>query len=94
MKRSTYSTYEAKARFSEILRQVRRGETVFITSRGREVAELRPLEREENDERKLERLERAGVLSPERESRISSENSLRPLAKRPGALDRFLESRE
>ena len=37
----TYSTYEAKARFSEVLRQVREGETVTVTYRGEPVAEIR-----------------------------------------------------
>lgn len=36
----TYSTYEAKARFSEIIRKVRSGKHVRITYRGREVAEV------------------------------------------------------
>ena len=93
MARSVYSTYEAKARFSEILRQVRRGESVFVTYRGTRVAEIRPVSEGETDEARLERLERSGVLlSPP--AGPSAEESLKPLAKRPGALERFLESRE
>ena len=39
---TTYSTYEAKARFSEILRRVREGRSVNITYHGEVVAEIRP----------------------------------------------------
>jgi len=39
-----YSTYEAKARFSEVIRKVRDGQRVVIAYRGEEVAEIRPLE--------------------------------------------------
>ena len=63
MNNPTYSTYEAKARFSEILRQVRAGNSVFITHRGLEVAEIRPIETQESADERIERLERSGVLS-------------------------------
>ena len=36
----TYSTYEAKARFSEVMRKVRSGQRVRITYRGEEIAEI------------------------------------------------------
>ena len=39
----TYSTYEAKARFSEIVRTVRGGQRVTIAYRGEPVAEVVPL---------------------------------------------------
>ena len=39
----TYSTYEAKARFSEVLRLVREGTPVTVTYRGDPVAEIRPI---------------------------------------------------
>jgi antitoxin (DNA-binding transcriptional repressor) of toxin-antitoxin stability system len=39
-----YSTYEAKARFSEVIRKVRAGQRVVIAYRGAEVAEIRRLE--------------------------------------------------
>ena len=92
MKRPIYSTYEAKARFSEILRKVRRGESVLITYRGEEVAEIRPIESEESIEEKLERLEKEGVIV--RSGRKATLQTLRPLARRPGGLKRFLESRD
>ncbi len=93
MKRRIYSTYEAKARFSEILRQVRAGNSVFITYRGLEVAEIRPIETNESVEQKLERLERSGVLSSGSWEPLKG-GTLEPVAARSGALERFLESRE
>ena len=41
--RITYSAHEAKARFAEVLRHVRDGETVTVSYRGEPVAEVRPL---------------------------------------------------
>jgi prevent-host-death family protein len=86
-----YSTYEAKARFSEVIRKVRAGQRVIIAYRGEEIAEIRPLEDSRGSlEKTLTRLEDQGVLGPSGKVRTP----LRPLAKRPGALKRFLESRE
>lgn len=87
---STYSTYEAKARFSEILRKVRAGESVYVSYRGREVAEIRPIERDETMEDRYRRLVERGEIAPARDP------GARParLASRPGALARFLESRD
>ena len=87
----TYSVYEAKARFSELLRRVREGQHIYISYRGRQVAELRPLQ---DDQRswsdRLRMLEEEGVVG----SGPSPSGHLKPVAKRPGALARFLESRE
>ena len=40
----TLSTYEAKARFSEVIRLVREGRTVHISYHGKPVAEIRPIQ--------------------------------------------------
>lgn len=85
----TYSTSEAKARFSELLRWVRRGEPVVVTYRGEKVAEIRPLNRALGEPERLQKLRVSGVLSPPAERR----GELEPIAKRPGGLQRFLESR-
>lgn len=86
-----YSTYEAKARFSEVLRKVRAGQRVVIAYRGEAVAEIRPLEKAAGTlEQRLARLEEQGIVG--RAARPTG--PLRPLAKRPGALARFLESRD
>ena len=58
-----YSVYEAKARFSEVIRQVREGKTVTVSYRGEPVAEIRPIRRRQTptlDER-LNDLERNGL---------------------------------
>ena len=86
----TYSTYEAKAKFSEILRKVRGGESVYVSYRGEQVAEIRPIEKKEDLETTLERLREDGILSGEAPRR----GELKPIARRPGALKRFLESRD
>ncbi len=85
-----YSTYEAKARFSEILRKVRGGESVYVSYRGERVAEIRPLEKNETVEEQLRKMEEEGIITRRREPR----GPLRPVARRPGALKRFLESRD
>ncbi len=87
----TYSTYEAKAKFSELIRRVRAGQRVVIAYRGQEVAEIRPIQASGGGlEKSLARLEDEGVLS--RPGKPSG--PLRPLARKPGSLVRFLESRE
>jgi prevent-host-death family protein len=87
----TYSTYEAKAKFSEVIRKVRAGQRIIIAYRGEAVAEIRPLEGGGRPlQRSLPRLEDQGILSRARKPT----GPLRPLARKPGALARFLESRE
>ena len=62
----TYATYEAKAKFSEIMRKVRDGKHVYITYRGREVAEIKPIEgKEKTMEERIEELQ-ARKFSPGR----------------------------
>ncbi|MDN5862752.1 MAG: type II toxin-antitoxin system prevent-host-death family antitoxin [Salinisphaera sp.] len=86
---TTYSTYEAKARLSEILRKVRAGQTIFISHRGREVAEVRPFEPQGSAAHAVGLLEDRGLLhGGERKARLA------PICRRPGALARFLEERE
>lgn len=88
---TTYSTYEAKAKFSELIRKVRGGETVVITYRGVEVAELKPIEkREPTVEERIEELRRQGILSGPAKKKWD----WKPIAYRPGALKRFLEERD
>ncbi len=87
----TYSAYEAKARFSEVLRQVRAGKTVTVSYRGEPVAEIRPVQPPPvTIERRLDELERRGVLVRSDEPR----RPLRAVERWPGALDRFLAERD
>ena len=88
---TTYSTYEAKARFSEILRLVREGKTVYITYHGETVAEIRPTREPEGLSERLKLLRREGVLQGP--AKGSSKGKFRPVARRPGALARFLAER-
>lgn len=88
-----YSTADAKARFSEVIRRVRGGERVVVTWRGEQVAEIRPLDRPEDGlAGRLRELEQRGVVG--RAARRPAEADLASLARRPGALARFLDSRE
>lgn len=94
MKRTSYSTYEAKARFSELVRKVRAGETVYISYRGTEVAEMRPLKEKRTPEETLTELENRGLVSEPGPPPPAGATKLEPLEIRPGALARFLESRD
>jgi len=87
---ATFSTYEAKARFSEVLRMVREGKVVYITYHGEPVAEIRPLSGTEDLPERLRRLEEEGVL----QRRAERAGALRAVARRPGALKRFLDERD
>ena len=88
----TFSTYEAKARFSEVIRLVREGRTVHISYHGKPVAEIRPIEgKKKSFEEHLDELERRGVIAP-----AAKPGPFRPgpVVRRPGALQRFLDERE
>lgn len=89
--RSKYSTYEAKAQFSEIIRQVRQGKTITVSYRGEPVAEIRPFQRgPETIEERLAEYERRGLLA-----RPSGQRQpLKAVARRGGALRRFLAERD
>lgn len=85
-----YSTYEAKAKFSEILRQVRSGATVQVTYHGEPVAEIRPLERHQDPvEARMAELKARGELIPAADPEAPVEVG-EPV---PGGLERFLEDR-
>lgn len=87
----TYSTYEAKARLSELLAHVRKGDVVTITHRGEAVAEVTPVTRPETSiGQRLEELRRRGVLTF---PATNAKREFKGLVKKPGALRRFLDSR-
>jgi prevent-host-death family protein len=87
----TYSIYEAKARFSELIRMVKQGKRITITDRGREVARVVPLEEDSAIEQKMADLRAAGILGPPATGSI---RDIRPIAHRPGVLARFLAERD
>jgi prevent-host-death family protein len=84
----TYTVQEVEAHIGEILRRVRQGERIILSEEGKDVAEIRPLVG--SQERGLRDLQERGVLGP----LVKPEGTLSPIAERPGALARFLESRE
>ena len=86
-----YSLYEAKARLSALVKHVREGRRIVITVHGTPAAELRPVEAEPRTaNRRMAELIAQGVVLPAEDPRAP----IRPMAKRPGALKRFLESRD
>jgi len=88
--KDTYSLYEAKAKLSAIVRRVREGHTVVVTLHGKPAVEIRPVapKAQTLEERHKELLE-LGVITPA----TSNDRSFKPLARRPGALKRFLVDR-
>ena len=85
-----YSTYEAKARFSEVIRLVREGRAVTITYRGDPVAEIRALAPETTSiEEHFAQLEKRGIVVPA----ADPHRSLTVGPPNPGGLARFLTDR-
>jgi len=60
MKRATIT--EAKNGLSALIDQVKAGDTILITDRGVPVARLEPAVTADDDEGRLARLERAGII--------------------------------
>lgn len=85
-----YSASEAKAKFSEVLRKVLAGKRVIVTHRGERVAKIVPLRPEDSLDKRLRDMERRGVIS----RYCEPTGDLKPIATRPGALKRFLKSRD
>jgi prevent-host-death family protein len=89
----SYSTYEAKARLSEILRLVRdRGETVIVSYHGKPIAEIGPVKGTDDEslEERLARLLASGAITAAQDRSFTWKR----VAKRPGALRRFLDERD
>jgi prevent-host-death family protein len=86
---SAYSTYEAKAKFSEMMRKVRHGQRVIVTYHGEPIAEISPLAREAKGLReRVSQLSASGEVIPEQ-----GRFAVAAVARRPGALRRFLDDR-
>ncbi len=86
-----YSTYEAKARFSEVIRHVREGKTITVSYRGEPVAEIRAIRPQPQTlEARLDELERQGIIAPAGPAKAPFST----LGRRPGALNRFLDERD
>lgn len=89
--RDTYSLYEAKAKLSAIIRQVREGRPVVVTLHGEPVAEIRSISSAPGGlGPRMEQLVERGIIV-----RAPSPGSTpRAIVKRPGALKRFLDDRD
>ena len=84
-----YAVHEARAKLSEILRKVKRGHSITIMERGKEIARVVPFERSGAPAARLAQLDDDCVIlrgDPDAPA-------IRPIARRPGALRRFLKSR-
>lgn len=102
----SYSLYEAKAKLSALVRQVREGGTVTITVHGVPAAELRPIakvERTRSIAEKLHEMTARGELVAAEPASVRKLGiqpvgihpvGIQPVARRPGALKRFLEERD
>lgn len=89
--RDRYSLYEAKAHLSAIIKRVREGRPVIITVRGEPVAEIRALpDTAQGIAERLTELSERGVIVPA----TGTPREIRPAARRPGALKRFLSERD
>jgi prevent-host-death family protein len=87
---TAYSTYEAKAKFSEVMRKVRGGQRVVVTYHGEPVAEITPVGPTADGVRgRAARLASTGELIPG----SGDFKTFQPVARRPGALRRFLDDR-
>ena len=91
-----YPLYDAKAKLSALVRQVREGRTIIITVHGERVAELRPYQAQSGPptlaDRYAELLARGEIIA----SRLApgETSSLRVGTPHPGALQRFLDERD
>lgn len=87
--RDSYSLYEAKAKLSAIIRRVREGRSAVVTLHGEPVAEIVPVTKPAKGiGARFEQLTERGVLVRNRAGSTPGR-----IAKRPGALKRFLEER-
>jgi prevent-host-death family protein len=92
----TYSIHDAREHLEEILEAVRSGESVMISEGGQEIAEVRPAQREVTSgepsiEDAIRELQEEGVI---RAPFVRPQGELTPIAIKPGALARFLASRD
>ncbi len=94
--RDEYSLYDAKAKLSALVRQVREGRSVIITVHGKPAAELRAIDESTQpqslDERLAELDSRRAIVRAGRKPRDGAAFHIGP--RRAGALKRFLKERD
>lgn len=82
-------TQGTTARSGELLSRVWGGRTSMGTDQGKDLTALRPVTESDGTAATVLELESRGLLTP-----VAARLPLRPLARRPGALKRFLEERD
>ncbi|MBK7593765.1 MAG: type II toxin-antitoxin system prevent-host-death family antitoxin [Gemmatimonadetes bacterium] len=91
-----YSIYDAKAKLSALVRQVREGRSFVITVHGQPVAELRPIEPKPKATTlaaRVAELRAKGLITPARTT--PDDPRAFPIGEyREGALQRFLDDRD
>ena len=91
-KKKTYSLYEAKTHLSAIVRRVREGDSVVVTVHGQPVAEIRPIPAAKQTlEERIVELTAKGIITP---AKKGPPFVFKSIARRPGALKRFLDERD
>ncbi len=86
----SYSIFEAKAKLSELLRQVKAGREITINERGKPIARLVPLGKTESIADHIDKLAMAGLAK----KRTHFDWRSVYFEKRDGGLERFLKDRE
>lgn len=88
-----YSIYDAKSRFSEVLRQVKARREIIITERGKRIARIVPYEpgEEETIDERMARWQAEGKVTPAEAPPAAIE--VAPHGKSPGLLQQFLAER-
>jgi prevent-host-death family protein len=84
---------EANQRFSRAVKAVKAGQEVVLTERGKPIAIIKPLLREEDGETALQRLVAAGLLRPASKRGATPRWTPRPIAGSP-ITDTLREDRE
>lgn len=86
---TSYSIYEAKAKLSELLRNVKKGQETVITERGTPIAKVIPYKEHSSFEERIKEMEARGEIIP-----AKSKGPIPIGVRRPGGLERFLKDRE
>jgi len=87
---TTYSIYEAKAKFSEVIRRVKNGESVTITERGKPTAMISQIPEAETNEAHIQKLIAEGSIIPAKKKLSAKKFRGYNI---PGAYERFMADR-
>lgn len=92
--RDSYSLYDAKAKFSAIVRRVREGHPVIVTVHGEPAVEIRAVSTTlPGIDSRLAQMAERGVLVRTELHPEKARARFSAIARRPGALKRFLDDR-